>query len=82
MSSNSNNIELHTLYKIIIFHDDNNTDIINSLIYKCFPNINILGSTIGFKCLELYFIDLKTTNNFISEIKNICTKSSNNKSKK
>ena len=79
MSSNSDNVELHTLYKIIVFHDDNNTDIINSLIYKCFSDINILGSTIGFKCLELYFIDLKTANNFKSEIKKIITRKNSKK---
>ena len=83
ISSNSDNIELHTLYKIIIFHNDNSTDIINSLIYKCFSNINSLGSTIGFKCLELYFENLETANDFAYEIKKIVsTKSSKNKSKK
>lgn len=82
MNGNSSNIELHTLYKIIIFHDDNNSDIINSLIYKCFSNINILGTTIGFRCLELYFIDLETANNFTSEIKKIYTEIFNKKSKR
>lgn len=71
MSSNINDIELLSLYKIIIFYDEHGTDIINSLIYKCFSNINILGSTIGFKCLELYFESLETANKFSDEIKKI-----------
>lgn len=67
----TNKRQLTSLYKIMIFCDDTSIDIINSIIYKCFPDINILGSTVGFKVLEMYFNNLDDSNAFLSEINSI-----------
>ncbi len=74
---NSNDSQIKSLYKIMLFCDDTGIDIINSIIYKCFPNINILGSTLGFKVLEIYFNNINDSNTFLNEINSITTKKRN-----